>query len=1071
MSRVRVNYKSDLPPIEVEFKLAGVAIPVPTHDFVVRFFVDGAPGTSFDCAYKNGRYINCEKTDEDTLTCYINNHKFSTGGLCCEFVDLSPNGKYADGVQKTVTPTKLNIALIDGAGDDSAEITSSVAIDIETIIGELRDISSHLEVHDGVIDALEEDVFGSEELAWSASYYYTGDYEDDGTVDSTPRQSTVFESLFVDLTKDFDLISFTCQGSQDNNVALPYFILNEDGDVLDISTLHSVVEVTLTPNNLPEGAVGLYLNNYSQSFSGNKCVISKGRIGSVVERIDAIEEDLLVEEEPQWKDVYYPTSDYPTDGTVDKTPHQSTVFKGLYIDLTQDFARITFRCQGSQGNAVAYPYFILDDEDNVLRISTESTVQNVVLTPDTLPEGAVGLYLNNYPTVYSGYKCVVETWRLDPLEDKVENLEESMFVTENVPFTTGYYYQTNGYYEVPKTKVPSASQSTVFEGLYIDLTKSWESIKIRCHGSFNNLAHPYFFADANDDWLTMCEDETVVETTFTHDNIPEGAVALYLNNYPATYDENICLITRSRISESNQPLKGKKVVMFGDSITEFADGKGKSYSDYFAEMTGATVYNVGIGGSHLTDGSTPSTSNMCGLYVNQMVQAWISQDFTNPDKGVEYRRGQGDTHDAEQVARLKSILPEDTDIVTIMAGTNDTASAVIGEPTDTNPQGNIFATVKAIVSAIHTEYPHMKIYFFTPNVHWVKIGGQFTDEGWCDNYVPSSGLRMIEVCQGITRACKYLHIPCCDMYYGMGWNKYNWLDIAEDGVHPLNGFEAIGAKFAAFVTDCGEGAGEVDKQETLVSGTNIKTINNQSLLGSGNITIQGGGGGSAVQSDWNQSDSSADDYIKNKPTLATVATSGSYDDLSDKPTIPAAQVQSDWNESDNTSKAYIQNKPTIPAAQVQSDWNEASSSSKAYIQNKPTIPTVPTNVSAFNNDAGYLTQHQSIKTVNGISMVGTGNVSTETPVVEVSGAAPTQTLSPNTFYKFTGAVTSLTLTLGSEVSGIANIFAFSFTAGADNPTISISPSVTIADTPDIHSGDYVEFNIMDGKAIAKVWSA
>lgn len=36
------------------------------------------------------------------------------------------------------------------------------------------------------------------------------------------------------------------------------------------------------------------------------------------------------------------------------------------------------------------------------------------------------------------------------------------------------------------------------------------------------------------------------------------------------------------------------------------------------------------------------------------------------------------------------------------------------------------------------------------------------------------------------------------------------------------------------------------KQDTLVSGTNIKTINNESILGSGNITIQGGGGGKAV---------------------------------------------------------------------------------------------------------------------------------------------------------------------------------------------------------------------------------
>lgn len=34
----------------------------------------------------------------------------------------------------------------------------------------------------------------------------------------------------------------------------------------------------------------------------------------------------------------------------------------------------------------------------------------------------------------------------------------------------------------------------------------------------------------------------------------------------------------------------------------------------------------------------------------------------------------------------------------------------------------------------------------------------------------------------------------------------------------------------------------IGAQEQLVSGTNIKTINNESILGSGNITISGGGG-------------------------------------------------------------------------------------------------------------------------------------------------------------------------------------------------------------------------------------
>jgi hypothetical protein len=43
--------------------------------------------------------------------------------------------------------------------------------------------------------------------------------------------------------------------------------------------------------------------------------------------------------------------------------------------------------------------------------------------------------------------------------------------------------------------------------------------------------------------------------------------------------------------------------------------------------------------------------------------------------------------------------------------------------------------------------------------------------------------------------------------------------------------------------------------------------------------------------------------------LATVATSGSYNDLSNKPTIPAAQVNSDWNSVSGVSQ--ILNKPTL----------------------------------------------------------------------------------------------------------------------------------------------------------------
>lgn len=52
--------------------------------------------------------------------------------------------------------------------------------------------------------------------------------------------------------------------------------------------------------------------------------------------------------------------------------------------------------------------------------------------------------------------------------------------------------------------------------------------------------------------------------------------------------------------------------------------------------------------------------------------------------------------------------------------------------------------------------------------------------------------------------------------------------------------------------------------------------------------------------------------ISPTPALAAVATSGSYTDLSNKPTIPAAQVNSDWAATSGV--AQILNKPTLGTA-------------------------------------------------------------------------------------------------------------------------------------------------------------
>jgi hypothetical protein len=68
--------------------------------------------------------------------------------------------------------------------------------------------------------------------------------------------------------------------------------------------------------------------------------------------------------------------------------------------------------------------------------------------------------------------------------------------------------------------------------------------------------------------------------------------------------------------------------------------------------------------------------------------------------------------------------------------------------------------------------------------------------------------------------------------------------------------------------------------------------------------------------------------------LATVATTGDYDDLLNKPSL----FSGSYND--------LTDKPTIPAAQVQSDWN--ATTGLGVILNKPSIPTVPANETAVN---------------------------------------------------------------------------------------------------------------------------
>jgi len=115
------------------------------------------------------------------------------------------------------------------------------------------------------------------------------------------------------------------------------------------------------------------------------------------------------------------------------------------------------------------------------------------------------------------------------------------------------------------------------------------------------------------------------------------------------------------------------------------------------------------------------------------------------------------------------------------------------------------------------------------------------------------------------------------------------------------------------------------------------------------------------------------DNIQNRPNFAQVAYSNDYNDLDNKPEIPSVEgyATEEWVQEQGYSTFdgdynSLTNKPTIPTVptNVSAFTNDAGYTTfdgdYNSLTNKPTIPVVPTNVSAFTNDAGYLTQHQSL---------------------------------------------------------------------------------------------------------------
>ena len=136
------------------------------------------------------------------------------------------------------------------------------------------------------------------------------------------------------------------------------------------------------------------------------------------------------------------------------------------------------------------------------------------------------------------------------------------------------------------------------------------------------------------------------------------------------------------------------------------------------------------------------------------------------------------------------------------------------------------------------------------------------------------------------------------------------------------------------------------KQATLVSGTNIKTINNNSLLGSGNIDIQGSSVDIVTSWESTPSDSKVASEKLTKDTLDTkINTSSIADNLT---TNDSTKVLS-------AKQGYLLNTAKLNISQSSAKGKNVVVNSTSGFIDFEEKPTVPTKVSDLTNDSGFIT--------------------------------------------------------------------------------------------------------------------
>ena len=195
------------------------------------------------------------------------------------------------------------------------------------------------------------------------------------------------------------------------------------------------------------------------------------------------------------------------------------------------------------------------------------------------------------------------------------------------------------------------------------------------------------------------------------------------------------------------------------------------------------------------------------------------------------------------------------------------------------------------------------------------------------------------------------------------------------------------------------------KQDKLVSGTNIKTINDQSILGSGNISIEAG---SSITVDSALS-ATSENPVQNKVITNTLQTKANASDIPTK----VSQLENDSKFA--TQTAVATGLATKADKDSLTSLEGSVSTLETTVRNQD--KSIIANAQAIQGKQDKLVSGTNIKTVNNQSLLGSGNISIEGGgTVTVDNALSDTSENPVQNKVITARITSIETSLASKAN-------------------------------------------------------